>query len=290
MMVTMMFQSISRAAASAKRVNEVLETEPAIHGGTETATTAPVAISMKNVSFRYPETAGAPVLRDIQLEVRRGETLAIIGATGCGKTSLVNLIPRFYDATEGEVVVDGLPIARYNLEALRQKIGYVMQKSELFSDTVANNVRWGKPDATEDEVKAAASIAQAHEFISRMPDGYDSYVAEKGASLSGGQKQRLSIARALVRKPEILILDDSTSALDLATESKLQTALREALKDTTVIMIAQRIASVRHADRIAVLDRGTVVDCAPHDVLMQTSETYRDIYESQMKNRGEADE
>ena len=283
MMVTMMFQSVSRAAASAKRVTEVLETAPVIVGGSRTAAPAPVAISMKNVSFRYPETSGAPVLHDVNLEIRRGETLAVIGATGCGKTSLVNLIPRFYDATEGSVTLDGLPIQDYDLTALRQKIGYVMQKSELFSDTVANNIRWGKPDAKQEELKVAASIVQAHEFISRMPDGYENYVAEKGASLSGGQKQRLSIARALVRKPEILILDDSTSALDLATESKLQTALRETLKDTTVVLIAQRIASVKHADRIAVMENGTVVACAPHEELLATCPTYIEICNSQLK-------
>ena len=290
-MVTNMFQSVSRAAASAKRVNEILETNPVITGGAMTDDpAAPVAVSMKNVSFRYPGTAGNPVLKDIDLEVRKGEVFAIIGATGCGKTSLVNLIPRFYDAVEGEVLVDGISVKDYDLTTLRKKIGYVMQKSELFSDTIANNIRWGDPDADDEAVRHAAAIAQADSFITGFQEGYSTFIAEKGASLSGGQKQRLSIARALARKPEILIMDDSTSALDLATEARLQKALRENLKDTTVILIAQRIASVRSADRIAVLENGTISDCGSHEELMRTSETYRDIYRSQMKQIEEGGE
>ncbi len=284
MMATMMFQSISRAMASADRIREVLDTEPVIVGGNEIAEASDVAIAWKNVSFRYPGTVGRPVLENIDLEVKKGETLAIIGATGCGKTSLVSLIPRFYDATEGRVEIYGRPISEWDLGALRQKLGYVLQKSELFSDTVANNIRWGNPTADDASVKEAASIAQADGFISRFQDGYETFIAEKGASLSGGQKQRISIARALARKPEILILDDSTSALDLATEARLQAAMRAYLTDTTVILIAQRIASVRHADRIAVLENGRITACAPHDELMQISETYREIYHSQMKD------
>lgn len=287
MMVTMVFQSISRAMASMKRIGEVLDSDPVICPGEVTESEDEIAVSFQNVSFRYPGATGRPILRDINLEVRRGETFAIIGATGSGKTSLVGLIPRFYDATEGTVTVDGIPVTQYDLEALRKKISYVMQKSELFSGTIADNIRVGKADASASELEAAAQTAQAEEFVHSFVDGYDTYIAEKGASLSGGQKQRMSIARALVRKPEILILDDSTSALDLATEAKLQAALRENLKETTVIMIAQRIASVRHADRIAVIEQGTITACAPHDVLMQTSETYRDIYQSQMKNGGD---
>lgn len=284
MMVTMMFQSVSRAMASAKRVREVLDTEPVIvDGEREAFTDHSVAISMKNVSFRYPTATGRPVLHDVSLEIKKGETFAIIGATGCGKTSLVNLIPRFYDATEGEVKINGVDVKAYDLDTLRKNIGYVMQKSELFSDTVAGNIRWGAPDASQEAVERVAEIAQAHGFVTGFPEGYDTMIAEKGASLSGGQKQRISIARALSRKPDILILDDATSALDLATEARLQKALREELKDTTVVMIAQRIASVRHADRIAVLENGTVTDCGSHEELMRTSETYRDIYASQMK-------
>lgn len=287
MMATMMFQSISRALASGKRVREVLHTDPVIVSGDRVGEGAPIVISMKDVGFRYPGTVGSPVLHDINLEVRKGETLAIIGATGCGKTSLVNLIPRFYDVTEGCVEIDGVPIREYDVNVLRKKIGYVLQKSELFSDTVANNIRWGDPDATDEAIQSAARIAQADGFINRFNEGYATFIAEKGASLSGGQKQRISIARALTRKPEILIFDDSTSALDLATEARLQKALRENLQDTTVILIAQRIASVKNADRIAVLENGTITECAPHEELMRISETYREIYASQMKQTEE---
>ena len=288
MMITMMFQSVSRALASARRVREVVDCEPVICGGTETAAPAPVAVCFRNVSFRYPGTVGSPILQDINLEVRKGETLAIVGATGSGKSSLVRLIPRFYDAVEGEVLVDGLPVGQYDLTQLRKKIGFVLQKSELFSETVANNIRWGKEDATDEEVRAAAVIAQADGFVRDFAEGYDTLVAEKGASLSGGQKQRLSIARALVRRPEILILDDATSALDLVTEAALRRALGEAMADTTVILIAQRIASVKEADRIAVLENGTIKACAPHDELMETCATYREIYASQMERGGAA--
>lgn len=299
LMVSNMFQYISRAAASAKRVAEILDTEPAIADGSgviaEESTLADTTektplVSFKNVSFRYPNTNGSPVLHDINLDVMRGETVAVIGATGAGKSSLVSLIPRFYDTTDGEVLFDGVPVKQYRLEELRSKIGYIMQKSELFSDTIKGNIRWGKPDATDREVEAAAVIAQADGFIRGFNDGYDTFISEKGASLSGGQKQRISIARALVRHPELLILDDSTSALDLATESKLQTALKNSLDGTTVIMIAQRIASVKNADRIAVIEKGTIIDCAPHDVLMQRCGTYVDIYNSQIGNGGAINE
>lgn len=288
MMVTMLSQSISRALASVKRINEVMDAEPVITSGNITEAESDIAVSFKNVSFRYPSSKKHTVLKDIDLDVKRGETLAIIGATGSGKTSLVSLIPRFYDATEGEVLVDGVNVKDYELSALRKKISFVMQKSELFSGTIAENIRMGKSDATDKEIADAASVAQAEQFISGFNGGYDGYIAEKGASLSGGQKQRMSIARALVRRPEILILDDSTSALDLATEAKLRKALNEELSDTTVIMIAQRIASVREADRIAVIEKGSIVACAPHGVLIETCDTYKEIFRSQMKNGGEA--
>lgn len=286
MMVTMMLQSVSRAMASVHRIEEVLDADPVIRSGERTEAQGEIAVSFHQVGFRYPGASGTPVLHDITLDVRRGETLAVVGATGAGKTTLVSLIPRFYDATEGEVLVDGVPIKEYELSALRSKISFVMQKSELFSGTVADNIRMGKEDASGEEIRAAAQSAQAAEFIDSLPDGYDSRIAEKGASLSGGQKQRISIARGLVRRPEILIFDDATSALDLATEARVRAALRNDLKDTTVIMIAQRIASVRDADRIAVIEDGTVTACAPHDELMKISSAYRDIYYSQMKNGG----
>ena len=290
MMVTMMFQSVSRAMASGRRINEVLDTVPVISDGTVTeGEGTDVAVSFRNVSFRYPGTTGRPVLKNINLDIHRGETVAIIGATGSGKTSLVNLIPRFYDPIEGEVLVDGVPVREYDLSALRAKLGFVMQKSELFSDTIEGNIRWGRKDATKAEVQAAAQTAQAADFIEGFAEGYDTFVAEKGASLSGGQKQRMSITRALVRRPEIMILDDATSALDLATEAKLRLAMRESLKDTTVIMVAQHIASVKHADRIAVIESdGSIIHCAPHDELLRLSPTYLDIVNSQAGQGGVA--
>ena len=290
MMVTMLFHSVSRAMASVKRVGEVLDSDPVIVSGERRSVGDEIAVSFKGVDFRYPSAKGRPVLHDINIDIKKGETFAIIGETGSGKTSLVNLIMRFYDATEGEVSVNGVPVKEYELSSLRSGISYVMQKSELFSGTIAENIRWGKADATDEEVAEAARIAQAEEFVNSFADKYDTYIAEKGASLSGGQKQRMSIARALVRRPEIIILDDATSALDLATEAKLRLALREDLKDATVIMIAQRIASVKEADRIAVIENGTIKDCGSHDELMRTSETYRDIYNSQMNGADKREE
>ncbi len=286
MMVVNIFQQISRATASSARIQEVLDTEPVVTGGIETeASHEEIILSMNDVSFSYPQTTGSPVLNHIDLDVRRGETLAIIGATGSGKSTLMSLIPRFYDPTSGSIALDGKPIASYDLTALRSRISYVTQKSELFSDTVEGNIRWGKKDATEEELEEAAETAQAMEFISGLKEGMQDYIAEKGASLSGGQKQRMSLARALVRKPEILLMDDATSALDLETESKLHSALHEHLSDTTVIVIAQRIASVMEADRIAVMENdGRILYCDTHENLLKISDTYRDIYDSQMRS------
>lgn len=289
MMVGMMFQQVSRATASMKRVNEVLSTDPVIGDGNKnTDGDNSGTVELKNVSFAYPGSSGKPVLSGIDLKAEKGQMIAILGSTGCGKTSLVNLIPRFYDATEGEVLVDGVNVRDYDVDTLRSKIGVVLQKSELFSGTVAENIRWGCEAATDEEVKTAAGIAQAEEFISGFNDGYETMISEKGASLSGGQKQRMAIARAIIKKPEILIFDDSTSALDLSTEAKLHTALRESLSGVTVIMIAQRIASVMRADKIAVLENGSICAFGTHKELMETSDVYRDIYYSQMKQGEEA--
>lgn len=294
MMVSMMFQSISRAAASAKRVIEVLDSAPIITGGDKTDNASEKRsggeVSFHKVGFHYPQTVGRPVLNGIDLDIKPGEYVAILGATGSGKSSLINLIPRFYDTSEGSVTVDGIDVRDYDIDALRSKIGCVLQKSELFAGTVADNIRWGRPDATDEEVVAAAKLAQADEFITAFADGYQTMISEKGASLSGGQKQRISIARAILRNPEILIFDDSTSALDLGTEARLRGALREKMRSTTIIMIAQRIASVMTADRIAVIENGTVTACAPHAVLMEQSAAYRDIYNSQMRNGGAENE
>ncbi len=285
MMVSMMFQSLTRASASAKRVIEVLESDAVISDGKGVETNERGNVKFDNVSFRYPNAAGRPVLNNINLDIKKGEVIAVIGATGSGKSSLVNLIPRFYDADEGSISVDGVDVRDYKLDTLRRKIAIVLQKTELFSGTVADNIRWGRTDATDEEVKKAARIAQADDFISSFSDGYNTIIAEKGASLSGGQKQRIAIARAIIRRPEILIFDDSTSALDLGTEARLHKALRENISDTTIIMIAQRIASIRSCDRIAVIENGTITAFAPHDELMKTSAAYRDIYSSQMQNQ-----
>lgn len=284
MMVGMMFQQVSRSAASMKRVNEVLSTNPVISDGHKSADSDNSGtVEFRNVGFSYPGSSGKPVLSGIDLKAGKGQMIAILGSTGCGKTSLVNLIPRFYDATEGDVLVDGVNVKDYDVDTLRSKIGVVLQKSELFSGTVAENIRWGCETATDEEVKTAAKIAQAEEFIDGFNDGYDTMISEKGASLSGGQKQRMAIARAIIKKPEILIFDDSTSALDLSTEAKLHKALRENLSGVTVIMIAQRIASVMRADKIAVLENGSICAFGTHKELMESSSVYRDIYYSQMK-------
>lgn len=284
MMVGMMFQQVSRSAASMKRVNEVLSTNPVISDGNKSADSDNSGtVEFRNVGFSYPGSSGKPVLSGIDLKAEKGQMIAILGSTGCGKTSLVNLVPRFYDATNGDVLVDGVNVKDYDVDTLRSKIGVVLQKSELFSGTVAENIRWGCETATDEEVKTAARIAQAEEFINGFNDGYDTMISEKGASLSGGQKQRMAIARAIIKKPEILIFDDSTSALDLSTEAKLHKALRENLSGVTVIMIAQRIASVMRADKIAVLENGSICAFGTHKELMESSSVYRDIYYSQMK-------
>lgn len=284
MMVGMMFQQVSRSAASMKRVNEVLSTNPVISDGHKSADSDNSGtVEFRNVGFSYPGSSGKPVLSGIDLKAGKGQMIAILGSTGCGKTSLVNLVPRFYDATEGDVLVDGVNVKDYDVDTLRSKIGVVLQKSELFSGTVAENIRWGCETATDEEVKTAARIAQAEEFIDGFNDGYDTMISEKGASLSGGQKQRMAIARAIIKKPEILIFDDSTSALDLSTDAKLHKALRENLSGVTVIMIAQRIASVMRADKIAVLENGSICAFGTHKELMESSSVYRDIYYSQMK-------
>lgn len=290
LMLVMLFQNISRGLASWKRVREVLDSEPELQDGSfDGKTEQRGEIEFRDVSFAYPGS-GRVILDHINLEIHRGETVAVMGATGCGKTSLVSLIPRFYDVTSGAVLIDGVDVREYQQKALREKIAITLQKSELFTQTIGENIAWGLPEADKEQIKAAAQIAQADDFVSSSPEGYETAVAERGMSLSGGQKQRLSIARAIVKDAEILIFDDSTSALDLKTEANLYAALQTANPESAKVIIAQRIASARRADRIVVLNNGRVEACGTHEALLESCSTYRDIYDSQMGEDGERDE
>ena len=285
MMMSMMFMSLSRAQASAGRISEVLDEKIDIVSPEKPVadSVARGGVEFKNVSFRYRGAGGDPALRNISFKAEPGETVAILGSTGSGKSTLVNLIPRLYDATEGEVLVDGINVKDYEVEGLRKEIGMVLQNVILFTGSISDNLRWGKKDATDEEVREAAAMAQAEEFISKNPDGYDATLGQRGVNFSGGQKQRLSIARALIKKPKILILDDSTSAVDTATEAKIRACFNNQLKGTTVIIIAQRISSARNADKILVMENGQIVDVGNHDSLMRDSRVYQEIYYSQLE-------
>ncbi|MGN0299673.1 MAG: ABC transporter ATP-binding protein [Lachnospiraceae bacterium] len=282
LMLVMLFQNISKGAASWKRVKEVLDSDPELKDGNfDGDTEIRGKIEFRDVSFAFPGS-DQTVLNHINLTINPGETVAIMGATGCGKTALVSLIPRFYDAIDGSILVDGIDVRDYRQKALRDKIAVTLQKSELFSTSIKENISWGSPDAAEEEIHMAANIAQADNFIQTTSNGYDTVVAERGMSLSGGQKQRISIARAILKPAEILIFDDSTSALDLKTEANLYTALNASRPENTKILIAQRIASVRQADKIVVLNNGNVEACGTHQELLQSCKTYQDIYHSQI--------
>ncbi|MGN1478486.1 MAG: ABC transporter ATP-binding protein [Acutalibacteraceae bacterium] len=286
LMLVMLFQNISRGLASWNRVNEILKCKPELEDGEFCGETELHGqIEFCDVTFSY-SGSNQPALKNINLKIKPGETIGIMGATGCGKTSLVNLITRFYDVNEGVVLVDGIDVRKYKQKALREKIALVLQKSELFSVPIKDNISWGKPHASEEEIVKAAETAQADGFILASPDGYNTLVAERGMSLSGGQKQRISIARAVIKKAEILIFDDSTSALDLKTEANLYSAVKKENPESTKIIIAQRIASVRHADKIVVLDNGCISACGTHDELLNCCKTYRDIYDSQLGEEG----
>ena len=288
LMLVMLFQNISRGLISWKRVKEVLDSEPDLKDGVfDGRTDTQGEIEFRDVSFAYPGSS-QNVLSHINLKICKGETVAIMGATGCGKTSLVGLIPRFYDAGTGTVLVDGVDVKEYRQEALRDKIAAAMQKSELFSMSIGENIAWGMPGADTVLLKDAASIAQADDFISSTTEGYDTAVAERGMSLSGGQKQRISIARAVLKPAEIFIFDDSTSALDLKTEADLYQALKKSHPDSTKIIIAQRIASVRTADRIVVLENGGISACGTHEELLKSCRVYQDIYRSQIGEEAES--
>ncbi len=285
MFVGMAVLQYTRAQASIRRVFEVIDAQPAITGGGADRLPAPRGrVEFQDVSFRYQtEGAGEDVLRNVTLDIKPGEFVAIVGGTGTGKSSLVNLIPRFYDVHKGRVLVDGLDVRDYPLDQLRSRIGMVLQNNVLFSGTIRENLLWGNENATEEELVQAAKDAQAYDFIMSFPDGFDTNLDQGGVNVSGGQKQRLCIARAMVRKPAVLILDDSTSAVDSATEGKIRESFRENLKDTTVIIIAQRISSVQQADKIVVLDEGAVAGVGSHDQLMASNEIYKEIYDSQQE-------
>lgn len=280
LMLVMLFQNISRGLTSWKRVKEVLESAPELMDGSfDGATEVQGEIEFRDVSFAYPGSSQS-VLSNINLIIHKGETVALMGATGCGKTSLAGLIPRFYDVSAGMVLVDGIDVKEYRQEVLREKISVALQKSELFGTTIAENIEWGLPGADDVALKSAATIAQADGFISSTAKGYETLVAERGMSLSGGQRQRISIARAVAKPAEIFIFDDSTSALDLKTEANLYRALKESHPQSTKIIIAQRIASVRTADRIVVLENGRILACGTHEELLKSCRTYQDIYHS----------
>lgn len=284
MRMTMIFQTASRGIASKKRVMEIINCEPAIKSGTYNKETAVKGkVEFKNVSFAYPGMDNENVIENFNLVINPGETIGILGATGCGKSSLVNLIPRFYDVTNGEVLIDDVNVKDYDLQVLRDKVSIALQKPEIFSTTIAENIAWGDDSADSEKIRQAADIAQATEFIDNRTDGMDTQVSQGGHSLSGGQKQRVAISRAVLKNSEILIFDDATSALDLKTEADLYSELSAKKYDVTRIIIAQRIASVKNADRIVVMDNGRLADVGSHSELIKTSEIYKDIYESQLK-------
>lgn len=285
MMLSACILMAARSKASIDRIKEVLNEKTDV-SNSENLVDKRIEngkITFKNVCFAYKDSDGSYILNDLNFEIKPGESVAILGATGSGKTSIINLIPRMFDVSEGEVLIDDINVKQYDLKNLRKDIGMVLQKNILFSGTVAENIRWGKEDATDEEINEACDIAQIGGFIRALPDGYNTRVEQRGANFSGGQKQRLCVARAIVKRPKILILDDSMSALDTATENKLRNALKEKMKDTTVVMIAQRINTAKNADKILILDKTKIVGFGTHDELIKTNEVYKEIYNSQME-------
>lgn len=291
MMLSMIFVMITMSVASARRICEVLEEKPELTNPEE-----PVhdvrdgSILFDHVSFCYKKDAETPVLKDINLEIKSGETIGIIGGTGSAKSSLVNLVSRLYDVTEGQLSVGGVDVRNYDMEALRNQVAVVLQNNVLFSGTILDNLRWGDKEASDEECRHACELACADEFIQKMPEGYQTYIEQGGTNVSGGQKQRLCIARALLKKPKVLILDDSTRAVDTATDAKIRKAFAEAIPGTTKLIIAQRISSVEHADKIIVMHDGQVNGFASHEELLATNEIYREVYDAQMSGSGDFDE
>ncbi len=291
MMLSMIFVMLTLSTASAKRIVEVLTEEPDLQNGENPVTEiADGSIDFHHVSFSYRQGSESETLKDIELHIKSGETIGIIGGTGCGKSSLVSLISRLYDVTEGSVCVGGRDVREYDCEVLRDNVAVVLQKNVLFSGTILENLRWGKEDATEEECRAVCVQACADDFIQQFPDKYNTYIEQGGTNVSGGQKQRLCIARALLKKPKILILDDSTSAVDTATDAKIRKAFAESIPGTTKLIISQRISSVQDADRILVLENGRLDGFGTHEELLVSNEIYREIYEAQIKGGGDFDE
>jgi ATP-binding cassette subfamily B protein len=284
-MMTMVFLHLARSKASYDRVKEVLNEKPDVENLKIDSKNKinDGEIDFKNVVFAYKDSDGTPVIKDITFKINKGESVAVLGSTGAGKTTLVNLIPRMYDVTSGEVLIDGINVKDYSLKELRESISMVLQKNILFSGTIAENVRWGKNDATDKEIEEACEIAQISDFINALPEKYNTIIGQRGVNFSGGQKQRLCIARALIRKPKILILDDSMSALDSGTENRLRKAIKQNMKDTTVVVIAQRISTAKNADRIVVLDKNVISGIGTHDYLLENNAVYKEIYESQLE-------
>ena len=291
MMLSMVFVMITMSAASGRRVAEVIEESSTLTNPVQPDYEVPDgSIRFDHVSFDYHGDKEHPILKDIDLTIRAGETIGIIGGTGSSKSSLVNLISRLYDVTAGTVYVGGKDVRSYDLDTLRNEVAVVLQKNVLFSGTILENLRWGDENASEEACKRACRLACADEFIERMPQKYETYLEQGGSNLSGGQKQRLCIARALLKQPQILILDDSTSAVDTATDAKIRQAFTQEIPGTTKLMIAQRISSVQEADRIIVMEDGQIQGFDTHERLLETNEIYRDIYESQTKGSGDFDE
>ena len=291
MMFSMVFVMLTMSFESARRISEVLEQQSNIVSPENAVTEVKDgSIRFENVNFKYSEGSDRYALSDIDLDIKSGETVGVLGGTGSSKTTLIQLIPRLYDATDGGVFVGGLNVKDYDLKSLRKEVSVVLQKNVLFSGTIKENLRWGDENASDEELVRVCKLAQAHEFIESFPDGYDTYIEQGGTNVSGGQKQRLCIARALLRKPKILILDDSTSAVDTKTDSLIRKAFAEEIPDTTKIIIAQRVASVEHADKIIILDGGKIIACGNHAELMETSEIYREIYEEQTKKSSQDNE
>ena len=286
MMFSMVFVMITMSLESMRRIAEVLEQESdLVCPENAVKEVKDGAVRFENVSFKYSEKAGKYALSDIDLDIKSGETVGILGGTGSSKTTLIQMIPRLYDATEGDIFVGGVNVKDYDLDVLRKEVAVVLQKNVLFSGTIKENLRWGDETATDEEIERVCKLAQADEFIRSFPDGYDTYIEQGGTNVSGGQKQRLCIARALLRKPKVLILDDSTSAVDTKTDALIRRAFAEEIPNTTKIIIAQRVASVEHADKIVVLDGGKIIACGNHETLIKSSEIYREIYEAQTKEK-----